>query len=457
MTIEPPLIDTGALALAPARPLPLWDLVEESFSEAAFLWGRFEDALASPQRDLAAVSFWVEERLLGNLDGVRVAGVAARDLLTAALAGDDPLGVTAAAHLLATDTLAAAIEVLVPALRAAAPEALPRFGRALQLVRSDVLLARLERDLAALGPELVAMLVEVRGFKRGEPGILVAEALGASHPGLLTAGLRALRHLAPDRPGRNTVVAHLDSGDVARETAAVETGLILGVPAAWTRCERGVTGARPAAHLFLPVALLGDNRAQAALYVALADPALQKSALFALGHAGTKAAANACLEAMKQEPLARLAAEAFCAITGLDLDAEHLIAPDPKPEPEEPIPFEQEDLDADLVPTAEDGLPRPDVAGVTRWWASNGARFAADKRYLRGRVLDLAGLQEGLRREPTRRRPALALELAIRSAGRYQVQTHAFTAEQRRQMEAFDRLGGAAMPRSQLARVFSPL
>ena len=52
----------------------LWDLVQESFDEAAFLWSRWEEALASHARDLAGVSFWVEERLFGSLDGIRLGG-----------------------------------------------------------------------------------------------------------------------------------------------------------------------------------------------------------------------------------------------------------------------------------------------------------------------------------------------------------------------------------------------
>ena len=45
--------------------------------------------------------------------------------------------------------------------------------------------------------------------------------------------------------------------------------------------------------------------------------------------------------------LGRLAGEAFCAITGLRMEGAY-VAKEP-PESEEPIPFEEEDLEADLV------------------------------------------------------------------------------------------------------------
>src|ERR1035438_86412 len=70
---------------------PMWDLVEESLDEAEFLWRRWEAALSTHARDLAGVRFWVEERLLGSLDGLRAAGTRAYDpLLIPALAGADP-------------------------------------------------------------------------------------------------------------------------------------------------------------------------------------------------------------------------------------------------------------------------------------------------------------------------------------------------------------------------------
>ena len=71
-------MQTIEIPVQSAEPLqPLWDIVEESFEEAEFLWGRWECALDAHDRDLDGVSSWVEERLLGALEGVRVAGDAA--------------------------------------------------------------------------------------------------------------------------------------------------------------------------------------------------------------------------------------------------------------------------------------------------------------------------------------------------------------------------------------------
>ncbi|MDB4985158.1 MAG: hypothetical protein JWN04_336 [Myxococcaceae bacterium] len=68
----------------------IWRLVEESHSEASFLRTRFDAALDSPDHSLAETRTWVEGRLLGMLDGVRIAGShAIAPLLTPALHAED--------------------------------------------------------------------------------------------------------------------------------------------------------------------------------------------------------------------------------------------------------------------------------------------------------------------------------------------------------------------------------
>ena len=91
----------------------LWDLVEDSFEEAAFLWSSWQDGLSSHSRDLQALSFWTEERLQGCLEGVRLAGDAAfESLLAPALASDDRWKLVVAAHVAASGESAEARQVL---------------------------------------------------------------------------------------------------------------------------------------------------------------------------------------------------------------------------------------------------------------------------------------------------------------------------------------------------------
>jgi uncharacterized protein (TIGR02270 family) len=188
----------------------------------------------------------------------------------------------------------------------------------------------------------------------------------------------------------------------------------------------------------------------------LANERLRRDALFAAGFAGTVRAADACAEAMRSDEDAKVAAESFCAITGLSLEREHLIEPEP-PGPDEPIPFEQEDLDADLVPTQDELLNRPKVADVLSWWQSHRAQFSTAARYVRGQPRTMRELQNVLETGPMRRRHATALEMSIRTQGRYDVATRAFTAVQRRQMRAFEDVMAAKVTPSLLSRSISPI
>src|SRR5882724_6525700 len=99
---------------------PFTDIVEESLDEAQFLWGRWENELTSLTRNLDEVVSWTEDRLLGALDGVRVAPESLFESMSAtALAGDDLNRVTVAAHLLAAAKTPTAISLLCEFVRQA--------------------------------------------------------------------------------------------------------------------------------------------------------------------------------------------------------------------------------------------------------------------------------------------------------------------------------------------------
>ena len=438
-------------------PTPIWSLVEDSLDEAEFLWRRWEQALSSHAHDLEGVSFWIEERLSGSLEGVRVGAEPAFErLLLPALDADDSFRATAAAHVLATETAPRAFQLLVHGMKSTAPERLAIFRRAVELSHSDLLLARLERELAGVSPALGAALMDARTFQGREPTMAVAEALSSGELALQVAAVRALRCGAPQF-ALNAVVSACRSPDAGVVEAAVESGLMLGVADAWSMCRHLAAARAPAPRARLLLGLLGTERDQTSLYDALTLEDSRHEAMFALGFAGTFVAAEAAVQFMREPTLAQLAAEAFCAITGLDLEAQKLLAPEAEGAPEEPIPFEQEDLDANLVPTPDELLPHPDVEGVLRWWRANAGRFSSKERYLRGRPLDLTRLHGALVAEPMRRRHAIALELGVRTHGRLQLQTRTFSGEQKRQLLSFTEMAGGSGPRSPLVPSFSRL
>jgi uncharacterized protein (TIGR02270 family) len=434
---------------------PLWDIVEETLDEAEFLWRRWQAMLGTHAYGLDGVSFWVEERLLGAIDGLQITDESVfKALLMPALVSDDSSRAAVAAHVLASEGGPAATEALSTAFREATGERLLALEHGLELVRGKPLFAALDA-VASAGPEHLSSVLRMRAFQQRDPGADVEKALDSDDAQVQGAALRALRHTA-GIAGAVAVERHLGAKENGVRDAAIETGLVRGMGAAWARCREVASSSKPdSGRALLLVALLGLATDQERVVSAVSDERRRGPALFALGFAGTRVAAEACVEAMASGTCVQLAAEAFAGITGLDLTAERLVAPNPTVEPEEPIPFEKEDLDADLVPTPADLLPWPDVGGVIRWWNAHRDRFIEGQRYLRGAPADLVGLQRGLAQDPMRRRHGLALELAVRTGGRYQVETRAFTSTQRRQMQAFDLLGGSGMRRSRLKEVFS--
>jgi uncharacterized protein (TIGR02270 family) len=436
---------------------PMWDLVEESLDEAEFLWRQWEAALSTHDRDLDGVRFWVEERLLGSLDGLRAAGaVAYESLLVPALDAEDPFRATAAAHILAIAGNPRGGGALVAAVRDAKIDRLPIFRRALELAPARAVMAHVEPVLAkTTSAEVAALLLDVASFQQRDSSEQARRAAGDANSILQASGLRALRS-SPADPGLDLVERHLGSADRSVRQAAIETGLLRGAAAAWACCrESAFTSELGSDRTLLFLALLGGDAEVRGLVALLGDAGARRGALFALGFAGTRLAADACLEAAKDEALAQLAGEAFCAIAGLDLVKEGMVSSDPE-RPDEPIPFEEEDLDADLVAKPEELLPRPDPARLGVWWEGHRRLFAANERYIGGTRADLAGLQKALEKGPTRRRHAIAAELALRSGGRYRVETRAFCADQLRQMGTFAGLGRETF-RVPLARRFSSL
>jgi uncharacterized protein (TIGR02270 family) len=440
---------------SPPSPEILWDIVEESLDEAEFLWRRWESALDAHDRDLDGVSFWVEERLLGALEGVKAAGDAAIEpMLAPALAKDEPSLVAATAYVLASIRTPLAIEALSAALMGASPEKLAALRRGVELVETPEPLYAIAKKLSKPPLPLQAAFLQTAAFRRHNIAPSVLELAGSADPHIQRAAAFAARYAAPEVRDQCAEYG-LRYEDVPARNAAIETGLLAGLSSAWNACLQFATkaGGEP---LLVMTALLGRPTDQEAIFRALAAEPTQKSALWALGFAGSSLAAETCLECMVQGKHVQLAADSFCAITGLDLEKERLIAADTTPEKDEPVPFEEEDLEADLVPSPEAALPLPDVAGVKRWWTAQRAHFVRDPRYVGGRPVTLLLLQESLERGAMRRRHGFALELAIRSAGRYQVQTRAFTGEQRRHLAAFPTVMSGGAARSPLVHYFSP-
>jgi uncharacterized protein (TIGR02270 family) len=424
----------------PSSPLVFWDIVEESLDEAEFLWHRREGALDAHDRTLNDVEIWVEGRLLGALDGLVVAGAAGVErLLVPGLDSEDLSRVAVSAYALMASGTAQGIQVFKTAFLGAADERLVALRRGFELVPGGVdALAPAMKDAP---PPVLAAFLDACAFERRPPGQEIGDLLTSRSAPVQRAATRLLR-FATDSMQRTWFSQSLGLSGLSDPTAreiAVESYLIAGFPQARAFCrDLAAAEIQGSARMLLLLAMVGSAADHKLVLAALGSEARQADAIWALGFGGRKDGADACIELLSQKRHEKLAAEAFCAITGLDLYANGLLAP-PPPEPDE-IPFEQEDLDANLAPGPEDLLPMPDTTGVLDWWTKERPRFNRETRYLAGRPATRELLHKQLMIGPMRRRHAMAVEFAVGTRGRVQVETRAWVPEQRQQMAAFPAL-----------------
>jgi uncharacterized protein (TIGR02270 family) len=181
------------------------------------------------------------------------------------------------------------------------------------------------------------------------------------------------------------------------------------------------------------IALFGSPEEHEIVYRALRTSGLQLPAIWALGHIGTTRAADACLAGMKHEALARACGEAYGWMTGANLKRDGFAVREVLPDAPA---FEDDDLDANLVPPPEALWPLPDAEAIQKHWLALRPNWAPDVRYVRGRPVNGETLLTAIESGPMLRRPDLVLELRVKTRGRYDVETRAFTARQRQMMTA---------------------
>lgn len=403
----------------------LWDVVEDHLEEAGFLWDCWERALLSPLLRVRHVADGVEERLTANINGLTIAGVAAveRVLEPALQEGEPGEAMAAASALLESPD---GVTRFRAALAEAQEERCPALLRALALSRCPEvrsIVSFLDDD----HPTVVAAGLDALACRGVDPGPAVLRFLASDDPAVATSALRAARSSA--LPVKALVERCFQAGDSAIRDTALETGFRLGFPAAILSCRRLAEEAEPGVGRALQLlAMTGDPADVVRIEKTLEVKALRDSALVALGYSGRKSSVEPVLAAMKDAKTARLAGEAFWAITGIAVEGE-LVSQDVD-DSEEPPSFEADDLDANLVPGPEAELPLPNAELAARRWrtVSNGLDPAL--RYLHGKPFTLEGLVQCFAGAPMRRRHLLALELSVRSRGGFLVGTHDWVLDQ---------------------------
>lgn len=390
------------------------EVVSQHAEEASFLWLQRAHAVHAPHYSPKQFAD-LDERLAAHVDGLRVAGVEGWRFVEDALenGGPEEFFVAAVLALDAPDTRFEALVSRVQAARAALPGLVSALGWASPRL-SGSRIAALLGDPAPLRQYLG---VAACAMHRHDPG--------AALRGWLASPARAVRERALRA-----------AGELGRRDLLPELRAALAVPDArlafWAAWSAVLLGDRAAAldalagHALRP----GPNRTRA-LQVALQamDPEAAHACLMRLadgpdgaarlriigaGFTGDVRYVRWLIEQMSRPALARVAAEAFVAITGADFNLDGLETLPPDGFEDGPT----DDPDDESVELPEDvALPWPDVSRVRSWWNERAPRFHTGVRYFLGETVTREHCVDVLRTGLQRQRIAAALHRSLLAPG----------------------------------------
>lgn len=400
-------------ARAPDREQAYADLYEEYVIDASSLWLRRSRGLKEPHlapEDIAIL----ERRLDDQLDGLHARIELGWPACEAALALGEPGEAFTAGVMAFHSGDAARIQKAVQAGLANA-RATPGLVSALGWLPGAIARPWVERLLR--GKDLNHKYLGVAGasVRREDPGELLAHILSredcCQHAPLHARALRLAGELrrADLRPA---LIAARSASDRSVRFAALGSLVLLGDRAAARDLHPYVVAPGPHRAKAIQFALRALPLAEARAWIsALAqNPADQRAAIVATGVLGDPHAMPWLITKMTDPLLARLAGEAFTAITGLDLERERLAAPARL----ELVPGTPDDpADPHAGIEDDENLPWPDPDKIAVLWSRHGARFTLGQRYFLGEAIAAVALRRVLATGAPRQRRAAALELAL--------------------------------------------
>jgi uncharacterized protein (TIGR02270 family) len=404
------------------------EIVSQHAEEAAFLWGLRADAVHAPHYLLVDLAR-LEERIEAHIDGLRVNGEAGWDAIRAAATGDP--GAAFCAAVLAVeagdaDRIAGVVEAAV-----ANPNTARGLVSALGWCPYERVRALVQKLIGSEDAAVKRVGIAAAAVHRQNPGPALNRVFLGAEPLLMARACRAVGELgaADAAPGAARQLREADP--VTRFWAAWSGAIVSRDPAAVAALQRvaeeGGGFADEAARV--AVRRLDAPRAAAWRRQLAAKSEGVRPAIAAAGALGDPEAVPWLIAQMANPGAARRAGEAFSFITGVHIAYDKLERP-------KPADFEAGPNDDPADPNVEmdvdDNLAWPDAALVTKWWADNAGRFATGTRYLVGKPITGAAMNEVLRTGYQRQRAAAAVELAMLQAGQPLFEVRAPAARQRR-------------------------
>jgi uncharacterized protein (TIGR02270 family) len=412
----------------------LIDILEEHIEEADFLWQQRGNALLSKNYNLDKFAE-LEKRLLAHLDGLVLAEKDGWKLLEPKLAGGEIGEVFAAAFVALESGDAKQIDQVQKGFLKAEDAILNGIHHALRHTNSLDVEKIVRPLLNTERNELRAAALDILSFRRVliEPNRLQI-FLGDKDPRVVFAAINAIGRLRTIQL-KEQVEQLLTVSDTGVRLEALRTGLLLERKRALDESRKAIEKRSDIANEALTlVGLAGHGEDLHLLFDALSEPALTCPAITAMGLLGNLSAIEPLINFMKEPKLSRLAGEAFCLLTGVNLKKEILLV---EKSTEVESKAQTRDEDDDLPNDPDEGFSYPDHDKIAAWWQKNVSQFDKKGRYRKGRLYCQQGLIDCLKIGQLPERHFAALELALINLSYPFLETSAFAHRQKKDLAIF--------------------
>jgi uncharacterized protein (TIGR02270 family) len=403
-------------------------VINQHAEEVAFLWLLRNTAVHAPHYSLADLVY-LDNRVEAHIDGLRIAGETGWEICKGALNHEEAGEIFAAAVLALESEDNDRIQTVIEMGRASVAQSRGLVS-ALGWLPYQHVKQYIKQLFTIVAPELHCIGIAACAVHRQDPGRYLTDTLSESDPWLRARALRAVGQLGR-LDLRSLLQHHFATDDVLCRFSAAWSAALLGDMQAISSLQTVAVLDAPYREEAAKMALRRmDLTAAHAWQQALAhNQDTARLAVIGAGTIGDPVSIPWLVEQMTIPPLARVAGEAFTMITGVDIAYEDLDGE--WPDGFEAGPTEDpEDENVDMDP--DEDLPWPEPEKIAKWWYAHRSALQSDTRYLLGKPMSPAWLQDVLRNGMQRQRAAAALELAMRQPGQplFEVRAPGFRQQQ---------------------------